>query len=231
MAVKETYQQYLDDPNPDNLNLVVDDLQPTINYTLTNLNSMDDPVVSSEARVTAGEAIQSYDPSYGASLETHVSNQLQKMNRVARRQRSSIRLPERQQLDAYHLKNSETEFYDQYGKEPTLEELADFSGFTPKKIEKVRNQSFAVVSEGTYEGNVSDEGQDYVMEALDYVYADSDRKDQLIMEYKLGYGGKEPKSSKEIAKILNLDPAQVSRRSAKILVKVNEYAESMEAVY
>jgi DNA-directed RNA polymerase specialized sigma subunit len=229
MALNESYQTWKTEPNPGNLNKVVEDLKPTITYSLSNLNALNDPVVKAEARVAAAKAVEGYDPTYGATLETHVSNQLKQLTRVARRQKSPIRVPERQQLEAYHINRTEREFADKHGREPDLDELADAAGFSAKKINRIKNRSVGVVSEGTFGGNI-EERPDYAEDAVDYIYKDSDARDRKIIEHKLGYGGKPEMSSQEIAVMLDIHPAQVSRRAAKILMRVNEQIEAMEAI-
>jgi len=229
MALEDAFDTYKVDQTPESLNSVVGELKPTITYALSNLGALNDPVIRSEAKVVAAKAIKHYDPSFGATLETHVSNSLRQLSRTARKQRSTIRLPERHQLDAYALYKGEKEYVDKYGKEPDLDQLSDFTGISRKRINKIKGSSFAIATEGSYEGNI-EERPDYTQDAIEYIYTDADHKNKKILEHKLGYGGAQVLSNEEIAKKLNIHPSQVSRRSASILIKIDELISALEEV-
>lgn len=225
------YTNYIQDPTPDNLNLVVTELNPTITYSLSNFNALNDPIIKSKAKLVVANSIKNFDPQYGASLTTHVSNQLKQLNRTVRKQRSTLQIPERQQLDLYALDRIEKEYIDKHGKDPDLTVLSDASGLSIKRIAAIRNNSYAVGTDSI--ANADDIGggsetPDYSKDALDYIYMDSDYKDRKIMEHKLGYGGKPILSSQDIADKLKINNSQISRRSAKILLKVNELVEALD---
>jgi len=235
MIIDEAYQTYKLEPTPQNLNTVVNGLNSSISYALSNYNALGDPVIKAKAKVIAAKAIQTYDPSYGANLETHVSNQLQQLNRVVRKERSPLQLSERHQLDAYALDKAEKEYMDEFGKEPDVATLADKIGLSPKRIAKIRSNTFAAGTEliaPTGEDIAAGaEGTDHTDEAIEMVYQDSDYKDRKIMEYKLGYGGKpQIDDMQELANKLKIHPSQISRRSAKLMIKINEHLEALEAM-
>jgi len=227
MSTNDALNAYKLDSTPDTLNSVVRGLQPTINYALSSVSGLGDPGLTAKAKLVAAEAVKTYDPEYGASLETHVSNNLKKLSRIARAHKSPIQLPERTQLDLYALHRSETEYTDKYGQEPDVTQLADYSGIPIKRIKKLRLSSLAVPSEEA--GIEGEEVPNYYEEALDYVYQESDYRDRKIMEHKLGYGGAKKMAGNEIAMKLNIDPAQITRRSAKLAMKVSELQEALES--
>ena len=65
-------------------------------------------------------------------------------------------------------------------------------------------------------------------EAMDYVHHDSDYIDRKILEHKSGYGGAELLSPAAVAQKLGLTPSQLSRRSAKLALKINDLEQSMK---
>jgi len=232
MAVADSYSIYKQQPTPDTLNLVVNDLRPAVAYSLSSLNAGDDPIIQSKAKMIVAGAVKSYSPDFGATLETHVANQLQQLNREVRKYRSPLQLSERHQLDAYAINKAEAELQDKHGREPNVNEVADHIGLSVARIEKIKKNSFSAGTEMfTPEGEdvlAGAELPSYEEEAIRYVYDDADYKDQKIIEHKMGYGGAKELSNEEIASKLRIHPAQISRRSAKLLLKVNEYLEALE---
>jgi hypothetical protein len=62
LNTSDTLNLYTQDPSPDNLSNVVASLNPTINYALISVNGANDPVLKSEAKLIAANAVKSYDP-------------------------------------------------------------------------------------------------------------------------------------------------------------------------
>jgi DNA-directed RNA polymerase specialized sigma subunit len=229
MALEDTYALFKTNPEDKAvLKSVVNELQPTINYALTSLNATNDPVLKVNAKVIAADAVKSYDPSYGASLETHVTHNLQKLGRIARKHRSPIQLPERQQLEGYALKRAEEELLDKTGRDPDVSELADYTGFSVKKITELRKPTVAVVTEAALDGSGGVETPDYMTDAMDYIHIDSDYKDRKILEHMFGYGGSTILPANELAAKLKTHPSQITRRTAKMKIKLHELVDALE---
>lgn len=224
--------------DPMALRQAVRDLEPTIQQTLSNIGIQNDPYLHSQARVLTAKAVQTYDPSRGATLPTWVNRQLMPLRRMKRESQQSITMPESIQLDAYKLMSSERELEDRLGREPTLEELSEEAGVAIPRIKKVRrrniqtpaDQQFVGGAGGTEEG-VSSPGYsepDWVGEAADYVYTESDYVDKKILEHKMGYAGAEEMDGQTLAVKLGVSPSQISRRAAKLAYKMNHYARILE---
>ena len=225
------HQAYKANPTPQTLTAVVNALHPTINYSLSAVNALHDPVVKSKALVYAAHAVQKYSPEYGASLPTFVSSQLRQLSRTARQSRSVVKIPERTQLDNWNLVKAERVFQDKHGRDPDLLELSDATGLSPKSIERIRKFSYVVPSESAlpdFEGDAN--GPDFQREAMDYAYHEADYMDRKILEMKTGYGGKPVMQPKDIAVALNLTPSQLSRRSAKLSLKINDLEKSLREI-
>ena len=220
------FNAYKETGTPDSMYGVVTTLRPTIDYALSTVGGLGDPTLKARARLMAAEAVQTYDPSYGASLKTHVAGNLRRLGRVARKHKSPIQLPERTQLDMFAVNRAEAEYVDKRGQDPDLTELADITGLSMKRIQKVRESVMATPTEASEVP--SGETMDYHRDAQEYVYMEVDKNDRKIMEWKLGFGGSKPLTGKEIAGRLRMDPAQVSRRSARLVMKISEIQEALE---
>lgn len=231
-AIDSAYAGYKNQPTPENLSTVVKALDPTIHWALSQTKSLEDPVVRGKAQLFAAHAVETYDPERagGANLATHVGWQLKQLSRSARESRSAVHIPERAQLDAYKLSQASKEFEDTHGREPDTLELADHTGMSTKRIEKVRKFQMAIPSEGNAGDAFQEESPDYDSEAMDYVYHDCDHTDRRILELKTGYKGSPVLTPREIAVKLRLTPTQLTRRSMRLTKRINEIVEQLPKV-
>lgn len=228
------YEKWQKDPSKTNLYNVVKHLQPTISSSLASIGG-NDPNVRAKARVVAAKAIQSYDPNSGASLPTWVSSQLRQLTRDVRKSNNVLSVPENAQLDAYHLYRTEVELEDELGRTPTVQELADRSAMSIKKIETVRKKIKAIATEGNFEADdgssmLQNSKNDYSQEAIDYVYNESDLKDKQLLEHLVGYGGADVWDNKTIMANLKLTPVQLSRRKMRLSQRLQAIITDLESV-
>lgn len=227
--IDRLYEAYQAAPGPATLAPVVTAAAPMVRYSLSSVNGMNNPVLKSRAKMFVADAVKSFDPTKGASLRTHIGNNLMQIRRAAREVSTPIRVPERMQLDAAHLNRKELEFTDKFGRAPDLPELADFSNLGLQRITTIRKMSRSMPSEAA----IGDAGSsvaepDYVSEATGYVYNDSDYIDRKILELRGGYGGADPLPAHEVAARLGLTAPQLSRRAAKLSLRVSETTKLLE---
>jgi hypothetical protein len=230
-SLDSAYAVYLSDPTPDRLNDVVDHLSPVINYSLSSINANADNLIKNKARIFAADAIKKFNPNSGAALPTWVSGQLMQLKRFKREVNQPVKVPERIQLDAYTLSRAEKEFFDKNDREPDVEELADYAKMPRKRIEKVRRSFRAMPSQGAIGDSFTQSETDFGVEALDYTYKDADRVDRKIIEMKTGYGGRyEPMAPNKIAVMLGLTPSQLTRRSIKLSLRIQEIEKNLQDI-
>jgi DNA-directed RNA polymerase specialized sigma subunit len=230
-SLDSAYAAYLNDPNPDRLNDVVEHLTPVINYNLSTINASSNNLIKNKAKIFAAQAVKKFDPASGASLPTWVSGQLMQLKRYNREVNQPVKVPERVQLDAYTLSRAEKEFYDKHNREPDVEELADYSKIPRKRIEKVRRSFRAMPSQGAIGEGFTQTETDFGAEALDYAYKDADRIDRKIIEMKTGYGGRyEPMPPNKISAMLGLTPSQLTRRSIKLSLRIQDIEKNLQAI-
>ncbi len=227
--IQSAYDAYPTNPTPEGLSGLVKALHPTINYALAQHGAADDPLVRNKAVLYTVDAIQKFDPTRGASLATHVSNQMRQLSRTVRQSRAPVRIPERIQLDAYRLSRASKAFTDEHGRDPDTLELADYAKMPVRRIEKIRKFQVAIPSEEAI-GDTEQQVPDWDTEAVDYVYHDSDHTDRRILEMKTGYGGHPVLEPKAIAVALNLTPTQLTRRSMRLTTRINTIRSSLEKI-
>ena len=212
---------------------VLSALKPTINYAISNVGGGADPLLQSKAKLYAAQAVKKYNPEGGSGLHTWVSNQLMQLKRYKRQTQAAIRVPDRTQIDAYAIARAENEFTDKHGRAPNVDELSDHVKMPVKRITKVKTSFRKVTGESTFaNGMVGDvDMPDYSPDAVDYIYKDADYIDKKIIELKTGYGGNnEPMAPSKIAAMLKLTPSQLTRRSAKIALQMQEIEDALRTV-
>lgn len=229
----DPYTVYTANPTQRNLHAVVKSLKPTIDSVIASAGGAGNPQIAARARVVAAKAVQSFDPTMGVSLKTWVSNQERQLNRDIRRSKSIMSVPDGVQLDAYLIYRKETEFEDENGREPTLDELADLTKLSTKRIESVRQKLRPVIEDNSTESETGEsllgvKSTDYTNDAIDYVYNDSDTNDKKLLEYLIGYGGQKPMDSDMIMKKLKLTPVQLTRRKARLSMRINDILDDFQ---
>lgn len=229
MLPDEAYAAWKADPTPENLNATVKALDGTINYALYAVGDTENPQLKHQARLFAADAVKTFDPTRGAQLPSWVSGQLQSLRRFKRENTGPMKVPERAQLDAWHLEKVRREYLDQHGIEPDVKQLADASNLSVKRIADVRRATRPVVAQEAL-GEVEQSTADYTDEALEYVYDDSDATDRQIIEMLTGYGGTSMLPKNVIAQRLGVSPSLVTRRSERIALKLQEVERDLKEV-
>lgn len=212
---------------PETNTQILSAVQPVIDSALTSYaGTGHSPALRSRAKIMALKALGSYDPQRG-NVRTHLLSQLQSLRRAAAKEQNIISIPEQVGLDFQHLTGAENELRDQYGREPTDDELSDYTNLSRRRIQKIRkfNQPLAegtvskIVDEDSSGGDVASAvpGRQNAADAwMNFVYEDLGPTDKLIMDMTLGRNGKRRASNQDIARRLNLTPGAVSQRAAKI---------------
>lgn len=96
-----------------------------------------------EARNWTYKAIQSYDPTKGTALATHVQNYLPKVRRMNYKYQNAVRLPENMQLKYHEYNRQLAQLTEELNREPTDPELAHRLGWTKPQVVKFKNSLFA----------------------------------------------------------------------------------------
>ena len=196
-------------------------LDPTIRSAINSYA----PGMERQMRVKAAnlalEALSTYDPNRGANPATHVFSNLRRLSRLGAKASAIMPEPEGVVLDRNKLQRAIDTFTDDRGREPSMQELADLTGLSVKRIDSVLGNQTKVVSESSTlmqdslkdtRGSSGLTDTDY----LEYVYASSGPIEQKIIEWSSGLHGKQRLSNNEIARRLGISPAAVSQRRNKI---------------
>lgn len=228
---RDAYGRFAAEPGPKANAEILKHLAPTIDHAIRVHVGQSSPLLVSRARRMALDALRSYDPKR-SRLQTHLFSQLQGLKRANRQLSTVVKVPERISIDRHHLERYTKDLTDELGREPTDTELADKTGFSPKRIAKVRTYAPAV-AEGTLtsasDGNIYGPVDSLQKERLSWiheaVYDDLSASDRKIMELTLGMNGRKAMSNQDIARKIGRSPGLVSQRKLHIQKKLDELAE------
>lgn len=222
------YKQWQQTRTPQTNTALLGTIQPVIDTAVMSYAGQNaSPTIRSRARLMALKALDTYDPARG-NVRTHLLSQLQSLRRMSAQTQNIISIPEQVGLDYGRLSESEAELYDQLGRDPTDDELADHTGLSRRRIQKIRafNQPVSegmttreVTDEESYGGDVASTIPNSNRSAdawFNFVYEDLSPVDKLIADMTLGRNGRRKASTQDIARRLNITPGAVSQRAAKI---------------
>lgn len=224
------FEMWKIDPTPERLNKVVKKLEPAINYKLSSIGASGDPRMKHQARIFAASAIPKYDPMSGNKLSSFVQSHLQSMNRYRRENSGPVKVPERAQMDAWHLEKVRRNWIDEHGQEPDMTQLSDSSYLSKNRIRDVFKTTRPVVSEDQMAGQDNFSASDFSEEALEYTHMESDHIDRRIIELTTGFNGGLPINKSVAALKLGISPSQVTRRSEKIAKRLLEMEQNLKEV-
>ena len=229
MPPDDAYTTWKADPTPGNLNATVRSLDSTINYALYSVGDTNNPQLRHQARLFTADAVKTFDPTKGAQLPSWVAGQLQSLRRFKRENTGPVKVPERAQLDAWHLEKTRRDFLDRNGAEPDVKQLADASHLSVKRITDVRLATRPVVAQDAI-GDVEQHLVNFTDEALEYVFDESDATDRQIIQMLTGYGGTPMLPKHQIAQQMGVSPSQITRRSDRIARKLQDMEMDLQEV-
>lgn len=190
---------------------------PLIEKNVYGIAKNKNPLLLSQGRQLALQALRSYDPGK-AKFTTHLYNQMQGLRRIKQKQEQVLSMPQRVALENYNLQQAENELSHELGRDPTDSEIADRYGLSPKRIAYIR-QYHQGASEGQMEAGNAMSVQDPLNQqdmVLQIVYSDLDPYHQKIMEYTLGMNGRKPLSNQELASKMKRSPGAISQAKKRI---------------
>jgi len=210
-------------PSPITMSAAVKSVGPAIDTAISRFPKINPAVARGEARRLAISAIKTYDPTQGTSLSSHVFNHLRGLGRFSQEKvRNIVSIPRSSREEFGRLNAAERAFVEERGRYPSDNELSDLTGFSGKKMERLRGMGKYDFAEGAIE-NSPDVGQEKDGTLglwADFIYHDLNPRDQLIMDYKMGRHGRETLSSEEIAKRTGFHLTYINRRAADIAKQI-----------
>lgn len=218
-AYQEAYDRWVVDQTPENMSGVLDSLMPTINSEILRYVGPKSHL-RSRAKAIAVKAVKTFNPMSGAKLQSWVTTNLKQLARYGQGLRD-VKAPELAIRRAAEIDRVSKQLSDDLGREPTLIELSDEIGISPKKIQKIRHQVKASVNSGSLDTETSEDAQTapgvYTPSALPFateaVYMSLDPRDRFIFDSRTGSHGTSALSNKDIARRLGVSAPSISQRA------------------
>lgn len=192
-----------------------------------------------ETKMNAINAFKTYDPGAGAQLNTHVTNWLQKGQRLVHENKGLTRIPEHRALKVQTYMRVRDHLRDKFNRPPTAMEMQgelmastpigkehEGLSWSPAEVGRMEKELHKTLL--TSEDALQDlESQVPTREGkiLDWLYYDLKPEDQAVFEHLTGRGGKPRLEGQAIAKALNMSPSKVSRIRQRIADKFGEFAD------
>lgn len=223
----ELWKQYKATKSKVALDALLTRMDPVIQSTV---NKWAGPVsrqaLLNEARVLAVKAFDTYDPSKGTALATHVVTNLAPISRTVYTYQNVARIPENITLKLHSYNTAVDNLKSFHGREPTLDELHQELGLSAHELNKLKayQRSDLIESGPAVSGNMfySTE-QDDDEDLLSALYFDLLPDEKRLFEMITGYGGHKKLSNQEIMKELNISQAQLSYKKTLLHTKIKKF--------
>lgn len=228
----DAYSAWTVDPSPERLQDLMAGLDPVITSEIQRFSGPK-PLLKSRAKALAIQAVRKYDPNSGVQLRSWVTTQLQPLSRY-NNSLKPVYTPEDAARKSYAVSKAHTDFINETGRDPTDDELADRVGISVKRLQAVRRMTPAVVNEPTPTDDESASPEYGIYQsntaraAAEAVYSSLDARDKRIYDLRTGEHGASETSGVDIASLLKISPALVTRRSDAIAQQILEATGRMQ---
>jgi len=217
----ESFEKWRKSPTDENLHAVLREVAPAVKSGL-NAHAGGDKAYRTKAQILAVDAIKSFDPTKGAALNTHVYNNLRRLNRIKAQRQNALHFPEQTHADRRYISEFVKEYTDVHGVEPSDSAIADGLSMSVDRVLRTRIKEAPTSRAMSEKGDLVGKSRSPSDIWVDYVYFDLGEKDKKIFEWTTGYNGAERLSKKEIAHRLKISQPAVSQRVSKIVQQLKE---------
>ena len=215
--------RWLASGRPEDFKVVRQRMDPIVDTALKSFAG-DDQAYRIQAYRLMQDALRTWNPSSGAAPETHVYNRLRELQRVKGDREYILNVPERQRVVQSGISRFSSEFEQENGREPTMDEVSEGMGVDRKTVLKARGApklvpESAISSAAAEEGSPGkgleipdDPGERWTEYVYDELGQDKDHRGQFILERWFGFGGHPRMTQTDIAHRLKISIPAVNKR-------------------
>jgi len=214
--------------DPDKLRPLLNQFRGMIRQNANRWSSIDMPpaVIKAEHNKQFLRALRTFDPEKG-KLGTWVNGHLRKApQRFLTTYQNPARIVETRTGARKGLfDNAVATLDDQYGREPTSQELSEYLGWPVAEVERAQSESRAALytSSTPYGLDPATNMPSRATEIARFIKPELSPEELLVWEYTTGEGGKPQLKPGEIARQLKMSGSKVSRLRNSIAAKINKY--------
>ncbi len=170
--------------------------------------------LTAEAKKWAIKAIQTYDPSKGTTISTHVANYLPKTRRLNYKFQNAVRLPENMQLKFHEYNHTLTTLSEELNRDPTDEELATRLGWSKPQTVRFKNSLYAdLIESGEANGHEYTHFNENAI-LMEHLMSQLDEQEKFILNNSKAF------SSTEMAKRLGVNLNRFNYLKNKLVEKI-----------
>ena len=210
LSLWETYSKTKD---PQDRKKVMDALSPLLHSRIQKWKGpVPADILHAKAYQLAAKALDSYDPTRGVALSTHVVNNLGPISRVVYTYQNTARLPENVTLQVHSYQTAKDSLSNELGREPTTQELHETLGWPVSELNRMDSYIRRDLTEsvGAVQGSFYSSHDDREQDALSAIYFDLLPDEKNLFEMLTGYNGKPKLTTNEILTKLGISQAQLS---------------------
>ncbi len=226
----ELWQQYKEGDKPA-LGQLLRSMRPLIQSNLNKFDGVPIPksALEVEARKLTINALDTYDPSKGAAMNTHVVNHLKHLQRYVLKYQNVGKIPEHRGIMIGRYNSVKSSLETELNREPSTMEMAEALGWSLQEAERMESELRQDLSLNTGKDDTSSffdkdmYSTDKTKEAIMFLYYSTDPTTQKIMELSYGIGGYPiVYNVDEIAQRTGLATSKVRKIRQEIAEKINE---------
>lgn len=187
--------------------------------------SLPDSALKAEIAKHAINGIETYDPTKGAKLSTHVFNHVAQASRMNYTYQNVVRMSEDKQQGKFkHYKKALDDLSSELNRDPTDKEIAQRLGWTEKEISDLKSGLFSDIFESRQE--VADERSQFSDDAIkmNYIMDNLNSEEKRFFRDKAVYG----LSQSEMTKRHNMDVNKLNYTGRKLTDKVRNLLEKYD---
>lgn len=219
---QELFQTYQQTKSPQDLHKLVNQLAPLIHTEVNRASgTLPTQALLSEAKKWTIHAINTYDPSKGTQLSTHVTNYLQKIRRLNYKYQNAARLSENNQLIFHKYNNAIQGLNERLSREPTEEEIAGELNWTKKAVIKFKSGIFQDIVESSKEKDTEYSRFDTGKPLFEHMMSQLSPEEHLIMTHTGDL------SSTELADKLGINVNRLNYLKGKMVKKIKSIQDDM----
>lgn len=186
------------------------------NYIRANINKwsgiIPQSILDAYGKHYAINAFKTFDPNKGASINTHLYNNISQLSRHIYTHQNTVKLPEHQVQMIGKVNQAKEYLTDELGYEPSASEIADHLSLPKQHIAKIiKNQRVDFINDSDTDMQIATSGDGNISDKIFTYRQTLAPKQQQQFDLLTGFGGVTPLKPQAFGQQFKLKPHEVSR--------------------
>ncbi len=211
----EAYNNWKQTGDKASLGILMKQLHPIVYSEVRRASgTLPETALSAEAKYWTVRAIETFDPTKGVALSTHVTNYLPKVRRLNYKYQNAARLPENLHLQFTEFQNAVSHLENTHNREPTPDEIAAQLGWSKGAVVKYKGALYEDLMESaaTRPTEITQFNSNKLL--LDHIMDKLDEQEKTLLL------NKGEMSATELAAKLGVNVSRLNYLSAKLRDKI-----------